>query len=589
MDNFKYILKENPIEKGSFNYMVDYLITLGVDPGDVSSFLGTPKEEDQIAPSQLENIDKMVDELKWGFDNKQSFFLQVDSDADGITSSAIFYNYFKELYPDSHIEYRVHDGKEHGVIVDTVPVYTDIVVIPDAGSNQTDEQWELVNDGKKVLIMDHHHVDEFYDHPDVIIVNNQTSPEFSNKYLSGAGVVYKVIQHFSEKYHDGKTHEHFMDLAALGIISDMMDTRNIDNNYIIHHGLKNIKNRLFKAILEKQEYSLSSVTNPHKIDIAFYVTPLINAVIRAGSIEENEMLFEGFINENVEETVERTWRGKTTQLDYYANVARIAANIRGKQNRQKEKAMEFLDQRIQEQGLDRYAILIVTTSKDDAVTVPKTMTGLVAMELVKKYRKPVLVLRPRSINGVKHYFGSGRGNKNTGFESFRDALNESGIVVFAQGHDMAFGTGVTADRLEELRLHLDEKFGHIDFGSDSIEVDYIFEGGDIDVKMLKDFAEHLELYGNGIAQPKFAFKMLLSGNNLAVIGAKGNTVKITYKNITFIKFRAADLAADIQNAGNLVEVELVGRSQINEWNGYRNVQVIIDNIRIKNKEIKMLF
>lgn len=587
MDNFKYDLKANPIKRGAFNYLVDYLQTLGIEK--VSSFLSAPGKEDLQEPIKLENIDKLVDELKYGFDNNQNFFLQVDSDADGITSSAIFYNYFKELYPEAKIEWRVHNGKEHGVIYNTVPVYTDIVIIPDAGSNQVNEQYDLVQDGRKVLIMDHHHVDDFYEHKDVIIVNNQTSPEYKNKHLSGAGVVYKVIQHFSEKYHDGKFHETFMDLAALGIVSDMMDTRDLDNNYLIFHGLSNIKNKMFQAILNKQSYSVTSTTNPNKIDIAFYVTPLINAVIRAGSIEENEMLFEGFINPGSTAIIERVWRGETLKEDYYTNIARIASNIRGKQNRQKEKAMAFLDERIMANKLHENAILIVTTSKDDAVTVPKTMTGLVAMELVKKYRKPVLVLRPRTIKKKLHYFGSGRANKTKGFESFRDALNKSEIVVFAQGHDMAFGTGVAADKKQDLIDYLNLHYGHINFGSSNVEVDYIFENGDLDVKMLKDFAEHVEIYGNGIAQPKFAFKMLLSKDNLAVIGAKRNTVRINYKGISFIKFRAAELAEEIDNMSGLAEVTLIGRSQINEFMGKRSVQIIIDNIKFEEKKIKMLF
>lgn len=587
MDNFKYDLKANPIKRGAFNYLVDYLQTLGIEK--VSSFLSAPGKEDLQEPIKLENIDKLVDELKYGFDNNQNFFLQVDSDADGITSSAIFYNYFKELYPEAKIEWRVHNGKEHGVIYNTVPVYTDIVIIPDAGSNQVNEQYDLVQDGRKVLIMDHHHVDDFYEHKDVIIVNNQTSPEYKNKHLSGAGVVYKVIQHFSEKYHDGKFHETFMDLAALGIVSDMMDTRDLDNNYLIFHGLSNIKNKMFQAILNKQSYSVTSTTNPNKIDIAFYVTPLINAVIRAGSIEENEMLFEGFINPGSTAIIERVWRGETLKEDYYTNIARIASNIRGKQNRQKEKAMAFLDERIMANKLHENAILIVTTSKDDAVTVPKTMTGLVAMELVKKYRKPVLVLRPRTIKKKLHYFGSGRANKTKGFESFRDALNKSEIVVFAQGHDMAFGTGVAADKKQDLIDYLNLHYGHINFGSSNVEVDYIFENGDLDVKMLKDFAEHVEIYGNGIAQPKFVFKMLLSKDNLAVIGAKRNTVRINYKGISFIKFRAAELAEEIDNMSGLAEVTLIGRSQINEFMGKRSVQIIIDNIKFEEKKIKMLF
>jgi single-stranded DNA-specific DHH superfamily exonuclease len=39
-----------------------------------------------------------------GFTNNKKFFLQVDSDTDGYTSSAIFYSFFKRLFPEARIE-----------------------------------------------------------------------------------------------------------------------------------------------------------------------------------------------------------------------------------------------------------------------------------------------------------------------------------------------------------------------------------------------------------------------------------------------------------------------------------------------------
>ena len=59
----------------------------------------------------------LYDKIKSG----ASIFIQVDSDVDGFTSSAIFYSYFKERYPNLDITWRLQSGKEHGVFVDTIP------------------------------------------------------------------------------------------------------------------------------------------------------------------------------------------------------------------------------------------------------------------------------------------------------------------------------------------------------------------------------------------------------------------------------------------------------------------------------------
>lgn len=64
--------------------------------------------------------------------------IQVDADADGLTSAALLINYLNMLFPayaQTHISYRLHEGKQHGVIPTTVKDNIKLVVIPDAGSN----------------------------------------------------------------------------------------------------------------------------------------------------------------------------------------------------------------------------------------------------------------------------------------------------------------------------------------------------------------------------------------------------------------------------------------------------------------------
>jgi single-stranded-DNA-specific exonuclease len=489
----------------------------------------------------------------------------------------------------------VQEEKKHGIVTSKIPVYSDIVVIPDAGSNQFTEQ-RLVAQNKQVLIIDHHSMDRYEVIDNVIICNNQISPNFENKSLSGAGMVYKVIQRYSSKYHDGQFHRRYIDLAAIGIISDMMDTRDIDNNYIIYYGLKNLKNPLMKAILLKQSYSVSSPTVPNKIDIAFYVTPLINAVIRAGTFQENTNFFKTLIDYNNIETFVNDYRGKVTQETIYERIAREAYNTRNRQNKIKEKSLEFLDQSVKDNNLENNTILTIISSREDDVTLPKTMTGLVAMEFVKKYKKPVLVMRPRNDNGTKVYAGSGRANSVDGFDSFRNALNDSNLVEYAEGHDNAFGVSVKAENLEKLNQYMNSKFKDIDFGNETIEVDYIFNFEDINLEMLWQFATHSDLYGNSIPQPKFAFKFFLNKDLVKVMGKSMNTVKFTYSNVNFLKFNAEDIISELgvlsddlfSSSSKNLEITIVGRSQINEFNGVKSLQVVIDNFASKEVDRRNL-
>jgi single-stranded-DNA-specific exonuclease len=587
MNKFNYKLKETPLNLDSVNIIEDYLRSLGIEK--VESFLSEPSIYDEESYEGLERIHELVDHLHKGFTTNQKFFMQIDSDVDGFTSASIFYRYFKDLYPDAHIQCRVHKGKEHGIVLNTVPAEADYVIIPDAGSNQIEEQKELVSRGKFVLVIDHHLVDNFIPVMNAVVVNNQLSPNFKNKFLSGAGMVYKVVQCYSHKYGDGKHHEEYIDLAALGLISDMMDTRDLDNNYIISKGLKNLKNPMFKALLAKQSYSVSSVDNPNKIDIAFYVTPLINAVIRVGSVEQNEQLFQGFTEYDHTEAYEKTYKGNFSSETFYEMLARMAYNIRNQQNKEKEKSMEFIKGVIDTEKLADNMVVTVISSNDDDVTVPKTMTGLVAMDIVKNYKKPAMLLRPRMVDGEQYYFGSARANVRPGFKSFREVLQESGLVYFAEGHDMAFGVGVHEDQLDTLTAYLNNKLKDVDFGTEEIEVDAILRGRTVAHEILGDFAKYKNLYGMGIPQPKFAFEVFLTRDMINLIGKERTTIKFNYNNIEFIKFNARDIVNELFAEDDMgfvdinpkLRVKIIGRAQYNEFNGAKTLQIIMDNFNFE--------
>lgn len=588
MSKINYTLKTNAIDGKSLNYIEDYLVACGIDRDDVDSFLRAPKESDKESYNHLDNLQELLEALHMGMLERKQFFLQVDSDADGVTSSAIFYNYFRTIFPECKIYYRLHDSKEHGVIVDTIPVETDIVVIPDAGSNQQDELEELSRKGRTVLIIDHHLSDIKIDLPNVHLVNNQLSPRFKNKALSGAGMVYKVIEAYSEKFHDGETHKQFMDLAAVGVISDMMDTRSLDNNYIIKNGLKVIHNRFLQALLDKQAYSISSTTSPNKVDIAFYITPLINGVIRVGSVEEKEMMFSAFTKMDSGQTFERMSKGEVVAEDLFDYVARLCVNLKSSQDRQKMKSIDSLVAKVKKEGLHHNQVIVLKTGRQE---VSQNITGLVAMEMLKRYKKPVLVLRPRTENGIEYYAGSGRGKETIGFDSFRDLIHQTGFADFAEGHGMAFGTQFEAGRLNDFVKAANRLLADVDFNVDFAEVDYVFDKG-INKMMLKDFAEVEDIYGNGIPQPKFVFHIVLSNDksNYNIMGKNQDTFKFEYKGIDFLQFKAESTVEALRSTDSaLIELILIGRSQYSTYQDEKRLQVIIDSAEVKPVNIEKLF
>ena len=184
----------------------------------------------------------------------------VDSDADGYTSSAIFMNYLNRFFPgwiQNHLNYWIHSGKQHG-LVDFIDNYDwlakniKLIICPDSASNDYEQHRIFKEHGIDVLILDHHEADGGYSE-DAVTINNQLSEEYPTKSLCGAAVVWKFCCYIDSIMKTNYAIE-YEDLAALGLISDMMDQRDFETHQIIKDGLQRIKNPFFVEMMNRQQY-----------------------------------------------------------------------------------------------------------------------------------------------------------------------------------------------------------------------------------------------------------------------------------------------------------------------------------------------
>lgn len=583
MINFRK--REGAIDENSNTPIEDYLRSLGIER--VEEFLKVPSKESEENPFLLENMERGLELAHEMMTSGNRILLVVDCDVDGYTSSAIFYNYFKSIYPAAEIEWILHEGKEHGIESGMMGFNHKYMVVPDAGSNQDKELSELSSRGTKILILDHHEVEKPQDITNVIRINNQTSRDFMNKALSGAGVVLKFIQAYDAKYGFSLSNK-FYDLAALGIISDVMDCRNLDNNYIVYTGLHNIKNKMLQALLKKQEFKITNPTCPNKIDVGFYIAPIINGTIRFGEQQEKEVLFRGFIESPTSTEVQTVYRGTTRVEDFYDYAARIAANAKSRQDAEKKKCAEFLKEKIAVQGLDKNSIVcVITDYEKDRVQVPKTITGLVAMDLLKEYNKPCLVLHPRkNENGELVYAGSGRSKPFEGLGSFRQFVHDTTGSEYAQGHAYAFGAAVRANEFEDFIAECNEKLKNVDFSNDFVEVECVFAGDAMNRKLLCDFAENQDIYGNGIPQPLIALTGITPSNYVSLM--KNNSLRLMIGGISCVRFKDEKLCSSLPQTP-LLKYTIIGRIQMNYFMGNANPQIIIDNIDLEGIKTASLF
>lgn len=474
------------------------------------------------------------------------------------------------------LHYKIHTGKQHGLedmmeeILDEDVKYS-LIILPDSSSNDGDYHLELKDIGIPCLVLDHHIYDG--DTFNAVIINNQLSPNYTNKDLTGAGVVFQFCRYIDELLHTDYAWR-YVDLAALGIISDMGSVLNYENRYIIKCGLeKEHKNFFFQTVLDKQAYSIGD--NLNSISISFYVTPLLNALIRVGTMDEKSRLFEAFIRGH--EKVPSTKRGEKGMFETLATqMARVCTNARTHQNADKDKAVENLSIRIENEGLDQHQVLVVLLREED--DFPSTLNGLIAMQLCSKYKKPTLVLRP---NNEGYARGSARGPSESELPSLKRYLDSTGLFEYNAGHDMAHGSSIKIKYIDTLLEKADQELAKYDFNNEFYSVNFERKAYDEDLSaIIYDIDNYKSIWGQGCPEPLIAINNIdISKKDISVIGKNKDTIRFTVNGITYIKFHAKEMIAELENYDSM-RLEVIGRANVNEWMGKFTPQVMINNYSV---------
>ena len=563
----KYTIRGN-LPRQSDDYVADVLRARGISDPDRYR---RPSKGDLHNPALLDGVVEGVQLLKKHIALGSKLFMQVDSDADGYSSAAVFYNYMHQVAPQIEIVWRVHTGKQHGVIPSSVPQDCELVVIIDAGSNQCREVEELHSMGKDVLIIDHHHYEEPMKYG--VLINNQTGA-YPNRGLSGAGVLYKFLQVMDSELGTSYADEQ-LDLVALSLISDMMNLSDYESRYIIKNGLGNVKNHGLRALIDKQEYSIGDTHNLTPEKIAFYVTPLINAIVRVGTKSEKETMFLAFID-GTRQLPSAKRGAKPGDFETAAGqTARVATNARNRQNKLKDTAIALMENKINKYGLDEHKVLLITLDEDESEIVDSTLTGLIAMQLTRKYMRPVIVTR---INDAGDLFqGSLRGINDSALDDFRLFCENSGLVEYAQGHANAAGYAIKKENREAFLKYADEHLKDVDFGESFYEVDYEFTDNDDIYSIVFQLGEANQLWGQGVTAPIVVVREAqIFAKDVQIMGKNREHLKINIAGVDCVKFFAKDLIDEIEGLSSF-KITVLGKCNINNYLGNISPQLMIDD------------
>lgn len=398
-----------------------------------------PTEDDLFPLDNLYRIDEAFDRLDKAIKENEKIAILFDTDLDGTASGAIITRYLRNF--TNNIETYIDEGKQHGLIGQDIEKFfdVDLLIVVDSLDKNELQYKKLYENKTDVIILDHHAIKESVPYDDYsILVSSQR--KYSNPQLSGAGVTWKFCKYMDEQYLTDYADE-LADLAACGLVGDMMDMTIMENRYIVSKGLSKIYNPAIKKIVGGFEFNSTA--------ISFSVAPIINASNRIG---KNDIAMKAFIEDDNKTLLKYMRELKICRVLQNEEVDRILPEAINLCEEQKDKKM-----------------IVVFIDTDYGIS------GLLGNKLLERYQRPILILKDCGDT----YKGSMRA---TGVDDFRKICNESGLAK-ADGHELASGIEIKKELLNEFTIYIEETLPELKDDS-TTNIDIQLDISDITRKMV---------------------------------------------------------------------------------------------------------
>lgn len=512
------------------------------------------------SPWLLKDMRPAVDILKRKLKEGQKIRIVGDYDIDGVCSTYILYQALKRL--GGNVDYAIPDRIKDGYGINESMIRAaaedgiNTILTCDNGISAFSQIQTAKEFGMTVIVTDHHEVPadgerEILPPADAVIDPKQRSCSYPFPEICGAVVAYKLVQALYEE--SGVSREEWLELlefAAIATVGDVMKLQD-ENRMIVKYGLKKLghtKNLGLKKLAEKTNLDLNSITAYH---IGFVIGPCLNA---GGRLQTAKLALSMLLAKD-EETAEE-----------------LAQELKDLNDMRKD---------MTEHWTAEAKVLADTQYRNDKVLViflpdcHESLAGIIAGRLREYCQKPAIVLT-RSEEAVK---GSGRSIES--YHMFQKLSEVKALMLKFGGHPMAAGLSLLEENIDEFRRELNERSGltEEDFKAKlwidvPMPIDYINE-------RLVEELKILEPFGQGNEKPLFAQKQVRI-RSCRVIGKNKNVVKLVLEGGSGMPMDGIlftdGIAFEEERAGRTV-MDIIYYPEINEYNGNRNLQVVIRNYK----------
>ena len=540
----------------------------------ISKFL-EPKLSDLPDPFLMSGMERAVVIIEKALKEKQSILIWGDYDVDGTTATSLLLKFFRSLgcEADFYIPNRLSEGyglQEEGLrrISNNIQHNDKVLITVDNGISAHNAVKIASGLGYTTIITDHHMPPPEAVPADAILNPKQNNCSFPAKNLAGVGVAfylamgirsYLIKNDFFKKSKSVPNLKELLDLVTVGTIADMVPLHGI-NRILVRAGMETMSKKGNKGLTALCRACNLDPGFIRSEDISFQIAPKINAAGRLGDANKAIHLF----------LAQTKKEGQTISRNLVTN-NEVRKNIN----------ISDFDKAVHDiSSSDHSGDYSVVVNGEYHVGV----AGIVASNLVEKYKKPSIVLC-EDMNGI--YRGSAR--SIPGIDLYLAFESCSKVLLKFGGHKMAGGLSILACNISKFRELFDDSIcrqsdGHLLGPTDAVDADIeiteLFKNSTL--RQLHLF----EPFGQSNPQPIFR-DTSPRFNEITPIGKDKSHLRLSFTNSnngagSSIKGIAFGLGAFADKCRSVKDKEILYTTSINFFRGKRNWQVRVTDIVFPN-------
>ena len=560
------------------NYLIDeitakLLSIRNIEKKYIQSFLKPSIKHSIANPNDMKDMNKAIDRIIKAINEKEIIGIFGDYDVDGATSTALIGNYLDLIKHKFEIYIPDRTSEGYGPSIKSfkklIEKKISLILTVDCGTMSFEAIDYANNHNVDVIVLDHHQSEIKLPKAYSVINPNRFDDNSNLNYLCAAGVCFMTLVSLNTNLRNSnwfiknKINEpnllEFLDLVSLGTICDVVPLIGL-NRAIVKQGLKILnkkKNLGIKTLLDicRVEKSMSTYL------LGYVIGPRINAGGRVGKCSHGANLL---LNKDPKETF------------------KIASELEQFNSERKKIENELLNIVLNSISQNINDPVLVLSGKN----WHEGIIGIVAARIKEKFNKPTIII------SFKDGIGKASARSITSFDIGSVILSavQNNILIKGGGHKMAGGFSIYENKINEFKNFILKRFEkdiNKHAKKNNLYLDSLITTSAINFEFYKKI-DILSPFGSGNPEPKFTLENL-SIIKSSVVGEKHIKTLLSGKDGTVIKaisFNSidTDLGQFLLN-NKSKKINVAGKLSLNEWNGEKNVEFIIDDISvIKNQK-----